>query len=236
MSRTAWKAVWITGILAVVGAAGYGGWRIVKTLEDGAEKLAAPAKAVKPPPDINSFNLSQTVQKPPAQGGTSPLWQTPQSASSGEDVKIRAGEFNFAEGAQVRLLLQNQGGFPVTAASVRLALYLDDADDPSAEVLDLALPLGGVLENGEEREITLPLPRGDDWQAAQLLTAAKRRLLVQILSVADGSNENTEYPQTGAGVLLKQTGGMPQAVMEREEYFVPPADKDETDDEAAASE
>ncbi|AUX60793.1 hypothetical protein [Simonsiella muelleri] len=126
--------------------------------------------------------------------------------SMGDDLEIKAGEFAYQYSQPViRIALHNRGGFAISSAAVSLSLFLDDAKEAVANAVGVPILFNKPLLPEEDTVVSVPVS-GDLWQNENVRRASSRRVLVQIISVSNGDNENAEYTQTSQGVYLTQTG------------------------------
>lgn len=194
------KAVLLwTVFFLLLAAAGYAGWYVVSRLEAGAENIQSQVQQVKPRTDVNTFTLSQVSDSVPAE------WQqVSTSVSSGTDLAVQKGEFAYRDGMPVvRVAVYNQGGFAISAAQISLSLLLDGSNEPFAQIQAVPVPLSGVLLPGDSVIADIPV---DDpaWRDDAVRLAEHRRVLAQVVFVNDADRDNIDYPQTDAGVYLKQ--------------------------------
>ncbi|RRD91234.1 hypothetical protein [Conchiformibius steedae] len=188
-----------TVFFLLLGAAGYGGWYVVSGLGQSAENIQSQVEQAKPRSDVNTFTLSQVSGAVPAE------WQqVSESVSSGTDLAVQKGEFAYRDGRPVvRVAVYNQGGFAISAAQINLSLLLDGSNEPFAQVQAVPVPLSGVLLPGDSVIADIPV---DDpaWRDEAVRLAGQRRVLAQVVFVNDADRDNIDYPQTDAGVYLKQ--------------------------------
>lgn len=151
--------------------------------------------------------------------------------STGQDVVINAGDFIYNNGeTRVRLLLNNQGTFPATAVYVSLNLFLDGSHEPVAQIIGSPVLLNGALYPSEKLMIEIPV-QGEAWQSEQVAQASKRKIVVQIVSVADGNNDNADYPQISEPLTLNQV----KPVSPEQSQDDNPPEEDETASEPETS-
>ncbi|UOP04855.2 hypothetical protein [Conchiformibius kuhniae] len=194
--------LWLVLLLLLLGAAAFAAWRLVDALGEGAANISSQVKQAKPMPDVNTETLSQVSGALPP-----PDWHVAENVSSGTDLAVQKGEFLYRDGRPVvRLALYNQGGFAISAAKISLSLLLDGEESPFARAEALDIPFDGrVLLPGESLIADLAV-EDETWLDEAVRSAAQRRVLAQVVFVNDADRDNIDYPQTGAGVYLKQVG------------------------------
>lgn len=198
--QDSWSTVLWGALVAFFVAVGYFSWQFVSNMKHGAESAQEKVQATDIS-NINSFTLSQASDD----SIVTPDWQAHEVISSGSDLAVQQGEFSYRNGQPfVRLALYNQGGFSVTGAMINLALFLDGSDEAVAESVALPVPFNGaILTVGERMIVDIPVS-GDAWTDEQVRLAQSRMVLAKVVSVSDGDRDNVDYPQTDAGVYLKQ--------------------------------
>lgn len=157
--------------------------------------------------DLDFSKFDQTIKLPEKRALPIERSLGDNAAQTGDDVvRIKAGEFAYHNSQpQIRIALQNNGLLTVNAVAVSLSLFLDDEKEPVASAVGIPIALSQVLEPQGEVVLNVPVV-GESWQSEVVRLAKSRRVLAQIISVSDSANINTEYPQAGQGVYLKQTG------------------------------
>nr|UOP04855.1 hypothetical protein LVJ77_00255 [Conchiformibius kuhniae] len=195
--------LWLVLLLLLLGAAAFAAWRLVDALGEGAANISSQVKQAKPMPDVNTETLSQVSGALPrarlARCRKCQQWHGFGGAKRRISV---SGRYRPV----VRLALYNQGGFAISAAKISLSLLLDGEESPFARAEALDIPFDGrVLLPGESLIADLAV-EDETWLDEAVRSAAQRRVLAQVVFVNDADRDNIDYPQTGAGVYLKQVG------------------------------
>lgn len=197
-------AVALTALILFAGA-GYLGYRFIQDVGRSAEQIES---RVGPPvsgdTEVNSATLSANSGSETFSGSFNTT-SAPDGVNNGKDVVIGAGELVYRDGRPtVRAKLVNQGGFTVTAVFLNLSLYLDKSEEAAAKVVALPVPLAAPLAVGGETVVNIPVA-DEAWRTPTVERAAARRVLAQVVGVADGDRDNADYPQLSAAVVLSQT-------------------------------
>lgn len=194
-------AVMVTTVILFGGTA-YLGHRFIHDVSTSAEQIKGqeiPHKDVL----INNDTLSAAMINTVASDLTH-FQAAPDGVSSGRDVLIKAGEFWYEHGVpQVKLALFNQGQFTAGGVFLRLSLYID-GNQLIGEPVMMQAEFNQALSVGQNTQTSLVI-NNQAWQTRMVAEAKNRRLVAQIIAVNDKDNGGADYPQTSAGVLLRQT-------------------------------
>ncbi|XXQ67441.1 hypothetical protein ACKLNO_07350 [Neisseriaceae bacterium B1] len=197
-------AVALTAVI-LFGGTGYLGYRFIQDVSRSAEQIdsnVSPTNASGIP--INDATLTGSPDSG-FSGSLSQLQPAPEGVSSGQDVVVQAGEFGYQHGTpQIQLALNNQGKFNVSGVFVQLNLYLDGSKEPIGEPVIVQAALNEPLPIGQSTRTSLTVSN-EAWRSSAVATAKSRRVVAQIVGVTDQDNGGMDYPQTSAGVLLRQT-------------------------------
>lgn len=156
--------------------------------------------------DLDFSKFDQTIKLPEKRALPIERSLGNEVGRAGDDVRIKAGEFAYYNSQpRIKIALENNGLLTVNAVAVSVSLFLDDEKEPVASAVGIPISLAQTLEPQGEMVIDVPVV-GESWQSEMVRLAKSRRVLAQIISVSDSANINTEYPQTGQGAYLKQTG------------------------------
>ena len=150
----------VVAAIAVVlfGAMGYGGYRFIRAVSEGAAGIQNTASPVALP-EI-SLEASAPLLPLPASDAND-------SVSTGEDVVIQAGDFSYAAGEpNIRVSLANQGKFTVSTVYISLALYINDGKQAVAESKSIPITLDTPLEAGGKVVLGVPAD-GVTWQRSR---------------------------------------------------------------------
>lgn len=197
-------AVALTAVILFGGTA-YLGYRFIQDVSRSAAQIdsnVAPANASGIP--VNDATLTGSPDSG-FSGSLSQLQAAPEGISSGQDVVVQAGEFAYQHGMpHIQLALNNQGQFTVGGVFVRLSLYLDGNQEPIGEPVIIQAALNAPLASGQSTHTSLSV-NDEAWRSRSVAEAKSRRVVAQIVGVNDQDNGGVDYPQTSAGVLLRQT-------------------------------
>lgn len=201
-SNMAEKSVYtkVVAAIAVVlfGAMGYGGYRFIRAVSEGAAGIQNTASPVALP-EI-SLEASALLLPLPASDAND-------SVSTGEDVVIQAGDFSYAAGEpNIRVSLANQGKFTVSTVYISLALYINDSKQAVAESKSIPITLDTPLEAGGKVVLGVPAD-GVTWRSEAVQAAKTRKILAQIVGVSDEAQSDIAYSQSSAGKWLTQVAG-----------------------------
>ena len=201
-SNMAEKSVYtkVVAAIAVVlfGAMGYGGYRFIRAVSEGAAGIQNTASPVALP-EI-SLEASAPLLPLPASDAND-------SVSTGEDVVIQAGDFSYAAGEpNIRVSLANQGKFTVSTVYISLALYINDGKQAVAESKSIPITLDTPLEAGGKVVLGVPAD-GVTWRSEAVQAAKTRKILAQIVGVSDEAQSDIAYSQSSAGKWLTQVAG-----------------------------
>ncbi|MFC2293319.1 MAG: hypothetical protein ACFNLD_08855, partial [Kingella oralis] len=201
-SNMAEKSVYtkVVAAIAVVlfGAMGYGGYRFIQAVSEGAAGIQNTASPVALP-EI-SLEASAPLLPLPASDAND-------SVSTGEDVVIQAGDFSYAAGEpNIRVSLANQGKFTVSTVYISLALYINDGKQAVAENKSIPITLDTPLEAGGKVVLGVPAD-GVTWRSEAVQAAKTRKILAQIVGVSDEAQSDIAYSQSSAGKWLTQVAG-----------------------------
>lgn len=201
-SNMAEKSVYtkVVAAIAVVlfGAMGYGGYRFIQAVSEGAAGIQNTASPVALP-EI-SLEASAPLLPLPASDAND-------SVSTGEDVVIQAGDFSYAAGEpNIRVSLANQGKFTVSTVYISLALYINDSKQAVAESKSIPITLDTPLEAGGKVVLGVPAD-GVTWRSEAVQAAKTRKILAQIVGVSDEAQSDIAYSQSSAGKWLTQVAG-----------------------------
>ena len=187
----------VVAAIAVVlfGAMGYGGYRFIRAVSEGAAGIQNTASPVALP-EI-SLEASTPLLPLPASDAND-------SVSTGEDVVIQAGDFSYAAGEpNIRVSLANQGKFTVSTVYISLALYINDGKQAVAESKSIPITLDTPLEAGGKVVLGVPAD-GVTWRSEAVQAAKTRKILAQIVGVSDEAQSDIAYSQSSAGKWLTQ--------------------------------
>lgn len=187
----------VVAAIAVVlfGAMGYGGYRFIQAVSEGAAGIQNTASPVALP-EI-SLEASAPLLPLPASDAND-------SVSTGEDVVIQAGDFSYAAGEpNIRVSLANQGKFTVSTVYISLALYINDGKQAVAENKSIPITLDTPLEAGGKVVLGVPAD-GVTWRSEAVQAAKTRKILAQIVGVSDEAQSDIAYSQSSAGKWLTQ--------------------------------
>ena len=187
----------VVAAIAVVlfGAMGYGGYRFIQAVSEGAAGIQNTASPVALP-EI-SLEASAPLLPLPASDAND-------SVSTGEDVVIQAGDFSYAAGEpNIRVSLANQGKFTVSTVYISLALYINDGKQAVAESKSIPITLDTPLEAGGKVVLGVPAD-GVTWRSEAVQAAKTRKILAQIVGVSDEAQSDIAYSQSSAGKWLTQ--------------------------------
>lgn len=190
----------VVAAIAVVlfGAMGYGGYRFIRAVSEGASGIQNTASPVALP-EI-SLEASAPLLPLPASDAND-------SVSTGEDVVIQAGDFSYAAGEpNIRVSLANQGKFTVSTVYISLALYINDGKQAVAESKSIPITLESPLEVGGTVVLGVPAD-GVTWRSEAVQAAKTRKILAQIVGVSDEAQSDIAYSQSSAGKWLTQVAG-----------------------------
>lgn len=187
----------VVAAIAVVlfGAMGYGGYRFIRAVSEGAAGIQNTASPVALP-EI-SLEASAPLLPLPASDAND-------SVSTGEDVVIQAGDFSYAAGEpNIRVSLANQGKFTVSTVYISLALYINDGKQAVAESKSIPITLDTPLEAGGKVVLGVPAD-GVTWRSEAVQAAKTRKILAQVVGVSDEAQSDIAYSQSSAGKWLTQ--------------------------------
>ena len=187
----------VVAAIAVVlfGAMGYGGYRFIRAVSEGAAGIQNTASPVALP-EI-SLEASAPLLPVPASDAND-------SVSTGEDVVIQAGDFSYAAGEpNIRVSLANQGKFTVSTVYISLALYINDGKQAVAESKSIPITLDTPLEVGGTVVLGVPAD-GVTWRSEAVQAAKTRKILAQVVGVSDEAQSDIAYSQSSAGKWLTQ--------------------------------
>ena len=187
----------VVAAIAVVlfGAMGYGGYRFIQAVSEGAAGIQNTASPVALP-EI-SLEASAPLLPLPASDAND-------SVSTGEDVVIQAGDFSYAAGEpNIRVSLTNKGKFTVSTVYINLALYINDGNQAVAESKSIPITLDTPLEAGGKVVLGVPAD-GVTWRSEAVQAAKTRKILAQIVGVSDEAQSDIAYSQSSAGKWLTQ--------------------------------
>ena len=187
----------VVAAIAVVlfGAMGYGGYRFIRAVSEGAAGIQNTASPVALP-EI-SLEASAPLLPLPASDAND-------SVSTGEDVVIQAGDFSYAAGEpNIRVSLANQGKFTVSTVYISLALYINDGKQAVAESKSIPITLDTPLEVGGTVVLGVPAD-GVTWRSEAVQAAKTRKILAQVVGVSDEAQSDIAYSQSSAGKWLTQ--------------------------------
>lgn len=187
----------VVAAIAVVlfGAMGYGGYRFIRAVSEGAAGIQNTASPVALP-EI-SLEASAPLLPLPASDAND-------SVSTGEDVVIQAGDFSYAAGEpNIRVSLANQGKFTVSTVYISLALYINDGKQAVAESKSIPITLDTPLEAGGTVVLGVPAD-GVTWRSEAVQAAKTRKILAQVVGVSDEAQSDIAYSQSSAGKWLTQ--------------------------------
>lgn len=228
-SNMAEKSVYtkVVAAIAVVlfGAMGYGGYRFIRAVSEGAAGIQNTASPVALP-EI-SLEASAPLLPLPASDAND-------SVSTGEDVVIQAGDFSYAAGEpNIRVSLANQGKFTVSTVYISLALYINDGKQAVAESKSIPITLDTPLEAGGKVVLGVPAD-GVTWRSEAVQAAKTRKILAQIVGVSDEAQSDIAYSQSSAGKWLTQVAGPDDAA--NKEPAAPPKPPTQPENERNANE
>jgi hypothetical protein len=213
----------VVAAIAVVlfGAMGYGGYRFIQAVSEGAAGIQNTASPVALP-EI-SLEASAPLLPLPASDAND-------SVSTGEDVVIQAGDFSYAAGEpNIRVSLANQGKFTVSTIYISLSLYINDGKQAVAESKSIPITLDTPLEAGGKVVLGVPAD-GVTWRSEAVQAAKTRKILAQIVGVSDEAQSDIAYSQSSAGKWLTQVAGPDDAA--NKEPAAPPKPPTQPENEA----
>ena len=213
----------VVAAIAVVlfGAMGYGGYRFIQAVSEGAAGIQNTASPVALP-EI-SLEASAPLLPLPASDAND-------SVSTGEDVVIQAGDFSYAAGEpNIRVSLANQGKFTVSTIYSSLSLYINDGKQAVAESKSIPITLDTPLEAGGKVVLGVPAD-GVTWRSEAVQAAKTRKILAQIVGVSDEAQSDIAYSQSSAGKWLTQVAGPDDAA--NKEPAAPPKPPTQPENEA----
>lgn len=187
----------VVAAIAVVlfGAMGYGGYRFIQAVSEGASGIQNTASPVALP----EINLEASAPLLPV-----PASDEASSVSTGEDVVIKAGDFSYTAGEpNIRVSLTNQGKFTVSTVYISLALYINDGKQAVAESKSIPITLDTPLEAGGKVVLGVPAD-GVTWRSEAVQAAKTRKILAQVVGVSDEAQSDIAYSQSSAGKWLTQ--------------------------------
>lgn len=187
----------VVAAIAVVlfGAMGYGGYRFIRAVSEGAAGIQNTASPVALP----EISLEASVPLLPL-----PASDANDSVSTGEDVVIQAGDFSYTAGEpNIRVSLTNKGKFTVSTVYISLALYINDGKQAVAESKSIPITLDTPLEAGGKVVLGVPAD-GVTWRSEAVQAAKTRKILAQIVGVSDEAQSDIAYSQSSAGKWLTQ--------------------------------
>lgn len=187
----------VVAAIAVVlfGAMGYGGYRFIRAVSEGAAGIQNTASPVALP-EI-SLEASAPLLPLPASDAND-------SISTGEDVVIQAGDFSYTAGEpNIRVSLTNKGKFTVSTVYISLALYINDGKQAVAESKSIPITLDTPLEAGGKVVLGVPAD-GVTWRSEAVQAAKTRKILAQVVGVSDEAQSDIAYSQSSAGKWLTQ--------------------------------
>ena len=198
-SNMAEKSVYtkVVAAIAVVlfGAMGYGGYRFIQAVSEGASGIQNTASPVALP----EINLEASAPLLPV-----PASDANDSVSTGEDVVIKAGDFSYTAGEpNIRVSLTNKGNFTVSTVYISLALYINDGKHAVAESKSIPITLDTPLEVGGTVVLGVPAD-GVTWRSEAVQAAKTRKILAQVVGVSDEAQSDIAYSQSSAGKWLTQ--------------------------------
>ena len=198
-SNMAEKSVYtkVVAAIAVVlfGAMGYGGYRFIQAVSEGAAGIQNTASPVALP----EINLEASAPLLPV-----PASDEASSVSTGEDVVIQAGDFSYTAGEpNIRVSLTNKGKFTVSTVYISLALYINDGKQAVAESKSIPITLDTPLEVGGTVVLGVPAD-GVTWRSEAVQAAKTRKILAQVVGVSDEAQSDIAYSQSSAGKWLTQ--------------------------------
>lgn len=184
------------------------GYMAYKFIQQASESAAGMTNQLSKPNhsiDINNDNLYHSDNKVIAFNQQTTLWKNEQGFSTGEDIRIERGEFDYSTEPKIRLSLLNQSNFTATSMYISIKLFINgETQTPIAEVLGLPVTFSAPLASSEKSIETILLPKDKAWNNQEIQNAQQRRIFVQIVSVNDGDHDDVDYPQTSGGVWLRQ--------------------------------
>lgn len=208
LGKSFFKKTMVVVILAVFAFMGYLGYRFIQQASESASGMSNQLAKPVNPVNINNDNLYRFDNKVIALNQQTTLWKNEQGFSTGEDIHIERGEFDYRTEPKIRLSLLNQSNFTATSMYISIKLFINgETQTPAAEVLGLPVTFSAPLAASEKSIETVLLPKDGAWNNPAIQHARQRRLLVQIVSVNDGDHDDVDYPQTSSGVWLRQVGG-----------------------------
>lgn len=185
---------------------GYRGWHFISAVEQGAvgiQNNIIPTKDKEL--DLSRLRVEDEANSRMLPHTASIAIASDDAVSDGEDVQIKAGEFAYHQGRpQVRLALYNTGHFTVQSVAVTLALLLNQDKDAVAKEIAIPIVFEQPLLAGANAVVSVPIV-SDTWGSEEVRAAQSRRVWAQVVAVSDADRDNVDYPQTGAGVYVKQT-------------------------------
>ncbi|EEP68902.1 hypothetical protein [Kingella oralis] len=187
----------VVAVIAVVlfGAMGYGGYRFIQAVSEGAAGIQNTASPVALP----EINLEASAPLLPV-----PASDEASSVSTGEDVVIKAGDFSYTAGEpNIRVSLTNKGNFTVSTVYISLALYINDSKQAVAENKSIPITLDTPLEVGGTVVLGVPAD-GVTWRSEAVQAAKTRKILAQVVGVSDEAQSDIAYSQSSAGKWLTQ--------------------------------
>lgn len=187
----------VVAAIAVVlfGAMGYGGYRFIQAVSEGAAGIQNTASPVALP----EINLEASAPLLPV-----PASDEASSVSTGEDVVIKAGDFSYTAGEpNIRVSLTNQGNFTVSTVYINLSLYINDGKHAVAESKSIPITLESPLEVGGTVVLGVPAD-GVTWRSEAVQAAKTRKILAQVVGVSDEAQSDIAYSQSSAGKWLTQ--------------------------------
>ena len=213
----------VVAAIAVVlfGAMGYGGYRFIRAVSEGAAGIQNTASPVALP-EI-SLEASAPLLPLPASDAND-------SVSTGEDVVIQAGDFSYAAGEpNIRVSLANQGKFTVSTIYISLSLYINDGKQAVAESKSIPITLDTPLEAGGKVVLGVPAD-GVTWRSEAVQAAKTRKILAQVVGVSDEAQSDIAHSQSSAGKWLTQVAGPDDAA--NKEPAAPPKPPTQPENEA----
>ena len=187
----------VVAAIAVVlfGAMGYGGYRFIQAVSEGAAGIQNTASPVALP----EINLEASAPLLPV-----PASDANDSVSTGEDVVIQAGDFSYTAGEpNIRVSLTNKGNFTVSTVYINLSLYINDGKHAVAESKSIPIMLDTPLEVGGTVVLGVPAD-GVTWRSEAVQAAKTRKILAQVVGVSDEAQSDIAYSQSSAGKWLTQ--------------------------------
>lgn len=243
------KWLLVVCVLTVFAATAVVGINFIMSVERSASDINTQVPSNKPHLPMNDLSLSPSSSAVGSGADNMNFAVNPAlnaATSEGNDVAIVRGEFAYRAGApDVQIVLKNQGRFPIKAIHVNAILRLNGKPDNVAQDVAIPIVLPQILYADETVRVDVPVAH-DAWVSETVAQAQSRQVLVQVVSVSGGEEEDMDYPQIGDAVLLKQIVNdwkMPRhQINEPSEKAVPPEtespqnDDDETPPPPADSE